>query len=89
MEATIEKRVNELAKRVKSFRNGNPTEQELRQFYIDYIGIHRALDDLDTNLRKICDGYCEVNNAWYDRYPVKINPVNDSIHLGDLFGRLL
>ena len=89
MATSIEYKVNELTQRIRSFRNSNPTEQELRLFCVDYLSVRRELDEIDTSLKKMFDGYLEVDRAWHKRYPAKVNPVNESLRLGNLFGRLL
>ena len=86
MAKSIEYKVNELTQRIRSFRNSNPTEHELRQFYIDYLSVRRNLDEIDTSLNKMFDGYIEVDCAWHKRYPAKVIPVTKSNYLGDLFG---
>lgn len=88
MATSIEYKVNELTQRIRSFRNSNPTEHELRQFYIDYLSVRRDLDEIDTSLNKMFDGYIEVDCAWHKRYPAKVIPVTKSNCFGDLFGRL-
>ena len=86
MATSIENKVKELAQRMRSYRNSNPNEQELRQFSIDYLSVRRDLDEIDTSLNKMFDGYIEVDCAWHKRYPAKVIPVTKSNYLGDLFG---
>ena len=61
MEATIENKVADILQRMKSYHTSDPTEKELRSFSEDLLSVRRALDKIDTDLRK---GYWYYNQFY-------------------------
>ena len=61
MEATIENKVTDILQRMESYQTSDPTEKELRSFSKDLLSVRRALDKIDTNLRK---GYWYYNQFY-------------------------
>jgi len=61
MEATIENKIADILQRMKSYQTSDPTEKELRSFSKDLLTVRRALDKIDTDLRK---GYWYYNQFY-------------------------
>lgn len=61
MEATIENNVADILRRMESYQTSAPTEKELRSFSKDLQLVRRALDKIDTDLRK---GYWYYNQFY-------------------------
>ena len=64
MEATIENKVADILQRMERYQMSDPTEKELRSFSKDLLSVRRALDKIDTDLRK---GYW-FYNQFYARW---------------------
>ena len=61
MEATIENKVADILQRMERYQTSDPTEKELRSFSKDLLSVRRALDKIDTDLRK---GYWYYNQFY-------------------------
>ena len=61
MEATIENKVADILQRMESYQTSNPTEKELCSLSKDLLSVRRALDKIDTDLRK---GYWYYNQFY-------------------------
>ena len=64
MEATIESKVADILQRMENYQECNPSEEELRKFSVELLSVRRALDKIDTDLRK---GYW-CYNQFYARW---------------------
>ena len=64
MEATIENKVADILQRMERYQTSDPTEKELRSFSKELLSVRRALDKIDTDLRK---GYW-CYNQFYARW---------------------
>ena len=64
MEATIENKVADILQRMERYQTSDPTEKELRSFSKELLSVRRALDKIDTDLRK---GY-RYYNKYYARW---------------------
>lgn len=64
MEATIESKVADILQRMVYYQTSNPTEEELRKFSVELLSVRRALDKIDTDLRK---GYWYYNQFYARR----------------------
>ena len=67
MEATIENKVADILQRMERYQTSDPTEKELRSLSKDLLSVRRALDKIDTDLRK---GYWYYNQ-FYARWTAK------------------
>ena len=67
MEATIENKIADILQRMKSYQTSDPTEKELRSFSKELLSVRRALDKIDTDLRK---GYWYYNQ-FYARWTAR------------------
>lgn len=61
MEATIENKVADILQRMKSYHTSDPTEKELHSLSKELLLVRRALDKIDTDLRK---GYWYYNQFY-------------------------
>ena len=61
MEATIENKVADILRRMESYQTGDPTEKELRALSKELLEVRRAMDKIDTDLRK---GYWYYNQFY-------------------------
>ena len=68
MEATIENKVADILQRMKSYHTSDPTEKELRSFSKDLLTVRRALDKIDTDLRKGYWYYNQFYANWCDAH---------------------
>ena len=68
MEATIENKVADILRRMESYQTSAPTEKELRSFSKDLLTVRRALDKIDTDLRKGYWYYYQFYARWTARY---------------------
>lgn len=64
MEATIENKVADILQRMERYQTSDPTEKELRSLSKDLLSVRRALDKIDTDLRK---GYWYYNQFYARR----------------------
>lgn len=60
--------IDELQKRVESFKEQEPTEFELRLFSEDYLLLRRTLTQLDRDLTKTYDDYSIFYSEWTYRH---------------------
>ena len=68
MEATIENKVADILQRMERYQTTNPTEKELRSFSKDLLSVRRALDKIDTDLRKGYWYYNQFYARWCDAH---------------------
>ena len=68
MESTIENRIAELQQLVSAFNEKEPTQKELNKYSKAFTAARRALDQLDTALKKNYDQYCLVYWEWAERH---------------------
>ena len=61
MEANIENKVADILRRMESYQTSDPNEKELRSLSKDLLSVRRALDKIDTDLRK---GYWYYNQFY-------------------------
>lgn len=68
MEATIENKVAYILQRMERYQTSDPTEKELRSFSKDLLSVRRALDKIDTDLRKGYWYYNQFYASWYEAH---------------------
>ena len=68
MEATIENKVTDILQRMENYQTSDPTEKELRSFSKDLLSVRRALDKIDTDLRKGYWYYNQFYARWSDAH---------------------
>ncbi len=68
MEATIENRITELQQMLVAFKENEPSEKQLHKYTNDFLSIRRALDKLDTALKKNHDEFMAFYNEWLERH---------------------
>ena len=68
MEATIENRIAELQQMVATFKENEPSEKQLHKYTNEVLSIRRALDKLDTALKKNNDEFMAFYNEWLERH---------------------
>ena len=68
MEATIENKIADILQRMKSYQTSDPTEKELRSFSKELLSVRRALDKIDTDLRKGYWYYNQFYARWCDAH---------------------
>lgn len=68
METTIENKVADILRRMESYQTSDPTEKELRSFSKDLLSVRRALDKIDTDLRKGYWFYNQFYARWCDSH---------------------
>ena len=66
MEATIEHKVADILQRMERYQTSDPTEKELRSFSKELLSVRRALDKIDTDLRKGYWYYNKYYARWYE-----------------------
>ncbi len=66
MEATIENKVADILQRMESYQTSDPTEKELCSFSKDLLSVRRALDKIDTDLRKGYWYYNQFYARWWE-----------------------
>ncbi|MBE6324705.1 MAG: hypothetical protein E7074_06985 [Bacteroidales bacterium] len=66
MEATIENKVADILQRMERYQTSDPTEKELRSFSKDLLSVRRALDKIDTDLRKGYWYYNQFYARWWE-----------------------
>lgn len=68
MEATIENRIAELQQMVATFKENEPSEKQLHKYTNEVLSIRRALDKLDTALKKNNNEFMAFYNEWLERH---------------------
>ena len=68
MEATIENKVAGLQQMLVAFKENEPSEKQLHKYTNDFLSIRRALDKLDTALKKNNDEFMAFYNEWLERH---------------------
>ena len=68
MGATIENKVAELQQMLVAFKENEPTEKQLHKYTNDFLSIRRALDKLDTALKKNNDEFMAFYNEWLEHH---------------------
>lgn len=68
MEATLETRITELQQMVAALNEKAPTQKELNKYSKAFTAARRALDQLDTALKKNYDEYCLIYWDWAERH---------------------
>lgn len=68
MEATIENKVADILQRMERYQTSDPTEEELRSFSKDMLSVRRALDKIDTDLRKSYGYYNQFYARWCEAH---------------------
>ena len=68
METTIENRIAELQQMVAALSVKDPTQKELNKYSKAFTNARRALDQLDTMLKKNYDEYCLIYWDWAERH---------------------
>ena len=68
MEATIENKVADILQRMERYQTSDPTEKELRSFSKDLLSVRRALDKIDTDLRKGYWYYNQFYARWWEAH---------------------
>lgn len=68
MEATIENKVADILRRMESYQTSAPTEKELRALSNELLEVRRAMDKIDTDLRKGYWYYYQFYARWTARH---------------------
>lgn len=68
MEATIENKVADILRRMESYQTSAPTEKELRAFSNELLEVRRAMDKIDTDLRKGYWYYNQFYASWCEAH---------------------
>ena len=68
MEATIETKITELQQMVTALSKKDPAQKELNKYSKAFTTARRALDQLDTALKKNYDEYCLIYWDWAERH---------------------
>lgn len=68
MEATIENKVADILQRMESYQTSEPTEKELCSLSKDLLSVRRALDKIDTDLRKGYWYYNQFYARWWEAH---------------------
>ena len=68
METTIEDRIAELQQMVAALSEKDPTQKDLNKYSTALTTARRALDQLDTMLKKNYDEYCLIYWDWAERH---------------------
>ena len=68
MEATIENKVADILRRMESYQTSAPTEKELRALSNELLEVRRAMDKIDTDLRKGYWYYNQFYASWCEAH---------------------
>ena len=68
MEATIENKVADILQRMENYQTSKQNKKELRSLSKDLLSVRRALDKIDTDLRKGYWYYNQFYASWCDAH---------------------
>lgn len=68
MEATIENKVADILRRMESYQTSAPTEKELHALSNELLEVRRAMDKIDTDLRKGYWYYNQFYASWCEAH---------------------